>query len=294
MATETKMHAMKKILCGMMMTVLCALGAQGAVRVASLHPMLSDMAQQVGGDAVEVVDLFPENGELHAFEPTAADLAAAAGAQMVLACGKGVEPYLEDLRDSLPENTAVIELGTAVPEVYLPGTQIADPHWWNSPAAMKRASRSLRAALEKAAPAQKAVFAKGQRAYATQMDALVREARLAFAAIPREQRVLVCSHAAMSHFCRDFDFSTIAIHGIAQESEGDTASLARVLAQLRKNHVPCLFYGVNESPKVLQTIAQQVGATTRPLAMDGINPATPTYAELFRFNVKNIIEGLTR
>jgi zinc/manganese transport system substrate-binding protein len=122
MATETKMHAMKKILCGMMMTVLCALGAQGAVRVASLHPMLSDMAQQVGGDAVEVVDLFPENGELHAFEPTAADLAAAAGAQMVLACGKGVEPYLEDLRDSLPESTAVIELGTAVPEVYLPGT----------------------------------------------------------------------------------------------------------------------------------------------------------------------------
>ena len=285
---------MKKVFCGVMLIVLCALGAQGALKVASLHPLLSDMARQVGGDAVEVVNLFPENGELHAFEPTAADVAAAAGAQLVLACGKGVEPYLEDLRDSLPAGTQVLELGKAVPDVYLPGSQVADPHWWNSPTAMKRASRSLRSALETAEPGRKATFAKGQRAYSAQMDTLVREARLAFAAIPQEKRVLVCSHAAMSHFCKDFGFSALAVHGIAQESEGDTASLARILAELRRQSVSCLFYGVNEPPKVLQTIAHQVGARALPLALDGINPATPTYTELFRFNVKNIVEGLSR
>ena len=284
---------MKKLVCAVMLA-LCTLSAQAVTKVASLHPLLSDMARQVGGDAVEVVNLFPENGELHAFEPTAGDLAAAAGAQLVLACGKGVEPYLEDLQDSLPARTRIVELGSAVPEVYLPGSKVADPHWWNSPTAMKRASRALRTALEQAEPASKEQFVKGQRAYAAQMDALVREARLAFARIPQEKRVLVSSHAALSHFCKDFGFSAIAIHGIAQESEGDTASLARILAQLRRQSVPCIFYGVNEAPKVLQTIASQVGATTRPLALDGINPATPTYAELFRFNVKNIVEGLSR
>lgn len=287
------MAGMKKVISGIVVAFLCALGAQGALKVASLHPLLSDMARQVGGDAVEVVNLFPENGELHAFEPTASDVAAAAGAQLVLACGKGVEPYLEDLRDSLPARTQVLELGKAVPDVHLPGSNVADPHWWNSPTAMKRASRALRQALEAAAPAQKATFAKGQRAYSAQMDTLVREARLAFAAIPQEKRVLVCSHAAMSHFCKDFGFSALAVHGIAQESEGDTASLARILAELRRQSVPCLFYGVNEPPKVLQTIAHQVGARALPLALDGINPATPAYTELFRFNVKNIVEGLS-
>ena len=285
---------MKKIVCAVMMGILCAFGAQAVTKVASLHPMLSDMARQVGGDAVEVVNLFPENGELHAFEPTAADIASAAGAQLVLACGKGVEPYLEDLRDSLPARTQVIELGQSVPDVCLPGSTIADPHWWNSPAAMKRASRALRSALERVAPADKATFARGQRAYAAQMDTLVREARLAFARIPQEKRVLVCSHAAMSHFCKDFGFTLLAVHGIAQESEGDTASLARILAELRQKSVPCLFYGVNEPPKVLRTIAAQIGAKALPLALDGINPATPTYAELFRFNVRNIVEGLSR
>ena len=284
---------MKKLVCAVMLT-LCTLSTQAVTKVASLHPLLSDMARQVGGDAVEVVNLFPENGELHAFEPTAADVAAASGARLVLACGKGVEPYLEDLRDSLPERTQVIELGNSIPEVCLPGSKVADPHWWNSPTAMKRASRALRSALERVAPADKATFARGQRAYAAQMDTLVREAKLAFAAIPHENRVLVCSHAAMSHFCKDFGFTALAVHGIAQESEGDTASLARILAELRSKSVPCLFYGVNEPPKVLRTIATQVGAKALPLALDGINPATPTYAELFRFNVKNIVEGLSR
>jgi ABC-type Zn uptake system ZnuABC Zn-binding protein ZnuA len=264
------------------------------LKIASLHPLLSEMARTLGGEQVEVVNLFPENGDLHAFTPTGRELAAAADARLLLACGKGVEPYLEDLRDSLPARTQVIELGQSVPDVCLPGSTVADPHWWNSPTAMKRASRALRSALERVAPADKATFARGQRAYAAQMDTLVREAKLAFAAIPHEKRVLVCSHAAMSHFCKDFGFSALAVHGIAQESEGDTASLARILAELRSKSVPCLFYGVNEPPKVLRAIANQVGAKALPLALDGINPATPTYAELFRFNVKNIVEGLSR
>lgn len=283
---------MRKFYYGIITMLTLVLSAQGSLKVASLHPLLSDMARSIGGEQVEVVNLFPENGELHAFEPTQADIAAAAGAGLVLACGKGVEPYLEDLRDSLPASTRIIELGKSVPDVYLPGTRIADPHWWNSPAAMKRASRSLRAAFETALPEQKETFARGQRSYATQMDTLMREARLAFAAIPQAQRVLVCSHAAMNHFCKDFGFTTIAIHGIAHESEGDTASLAHILAELREHPVRCLFHGVNESPKILQIIASQLGAETRPLAMDGICPKAPTYAAVFRFNTKNIAEGL--
>ena len=212
------MGFMKNFTLGIWMLFLCAMGTQGALKVASLHPLLSDMARQIGGDQVEVVNLFPDNGELHAFEPTAADVAAAAGAELVLACGKGIEPYLEDLRDSLPARTRIVDLGAAVPEVYLPGSRIADPHWWNSPAAMKRASRALRAALEQAAPARKTTFAKGQRTYSAQMDTLTREAKLAFTAIPMEKHTLVCSHAAMSHFCEAFGFSAIAGHGIAQES----------------------------------------------------------------------------
>lgn len=282
---------MKKLLCAMLALML-TLASEGSIKVASLHPLLSDMARVVGGNEVEVVDLFPANGELHAFEPTAADVAAAAGAELVLACGKGVEPYLQDLRDSLPSTTRIVELGATVPDVFIPGTRIADPHWWNSPSAMKRASRALRTELERAFPAGKDTFTKGQREYSRKMDWLRRTASLSFVPIAQEKRILVCSHAAMSHFCKEFGFTAIAVHGVAQESEGDTASLARILSQLRQQKVTCLFYGVNDSPKIMQTIASQVGATTRPLVLDGIYPALGSYEELFLFNVRNITKGL--
>ena len=275
-----------------MLALMLTLASEGSIKVASLHPLLSDMARVVGGNEVEVVDLFPANGELHAFEPTAADVAAAAGAELVLACGKGVEPYLQDLRDSLPSTTRIVELGATVPDVFIPGTRIADPHWWNSPSAMKRASRALRIELERAFPAGRETFAKGQRLYSRKMDELRRIAVLSFVPIEQEKRILVCSHAAMSHFCKEFGFTAIAVHGVAQESEGDTASLARILSQLRQQKVACLFYGVNDSPKIMQTIASQVGATTRPLVLDGIYPALGSYEELFLFNVRNITKGL--
>lgn len=282
---------MKKLLCAMLALML-TLASEGSIKVASLHPLLSDMARVVGGNEVEVVNLFPANGELHAFEPTAADVAAAAGAELVLACGKGVEPYLQDLRDSLPSTTRIVELGATVPDVFIPGTRIADPHWWNSPSAMKRASRALRTELERTFPAGRETFATGQREYSLKMDSLRRIAGLSFVPIEQEKRILVCSHAAMSHFCKEFGFTAIAVHGVAQESEGDTASLARILSQLRQQKVACLFYGVNDSPKIMQTIASQVGATTRPLVLDGIYPALGSYEELFLFNIKNITNGL--
>lgn len=282
---------MRKLLSCLLLLVFGVMAVQGKVRVASLHPLLSEMAQAVGGERVEAVNLFPKGADLHTFNPTAADLARASSAQLVLACGLGVEPYLEDLKESLP-SSQVLELGKNVPSVLLPGTQAADPHWWNAPQNMKRASRALMQALSALSPADAAVFRAGQKAYAAEMDALDREARLMLNRIPQESRVLVAEHAAMGHFGRAYGFTQVPVHGVAQESEGDTATMAQLLRRLRELQVRCLFTEATGSPRALDSLAEQVGAASRPLVMDGIHPDMPTYREIFRFNIRHIAEGL--
>lgn len=118
-----------------MVLMLFGLGmAQAAeLKIASLHPLLSEMARNIGGDAVEVVDLFPENGDLHSFAPGSKQLAAAADADMLLACGKGIEPYLAELAQSMRPETVIVGLGRDIPNVYLPNSRRTDPHWWNTP-----------------------------------------------------------------------------------------------------------------------------------------------------------------
>lgn len=285
------MSGMRNYFWCLLLIVFCAAGARGGVRVASLHPLLSEMASRVGGEHVEVVNLFPKGAELHTFNPTAADLATANGAAIVLACGLGVEPYLEDLKDSLPESQ-VLELGASIPPVLLPGTRQADPHWWNTPQNMKRAARALSQALIRMIPEARADIQAGQRRYAAEMDALDREARLVLNRVPMEARVLVAAHAAMGHFCVTYGFTQVAVHGVSQESEGDTATMARLLNRLRELRVACIFTEATGSPRAMQTLAEQVGATTRPLVMDGIHPEMPTYRTIFLHNIRNIAAGL--
>lgn len=284
---------MRRVICSLLVLLLGAVAVQGKVKVASLHPLLSEMARSIGGEQVEVVNLFPAGAELHSFNPTTADLAAAQGAQLVLACGMGVEPYLEDLKDSLP-TVRVLELGETIAPVMLPGTNLADPHWWNAPQNMKRASRSLSRALVTAEPESGAVFRAGQKRYAAEMDALDREARLALSVIPQERRVLVAAHAAMGHFGRAYGFSQVPVHGVAQESEGDTATMARLLSRLRELNVRCIFTEASGSPRAMQILAEQVSADTRPLVMDGLHPELSSYREIFLFNVRNIVDGLAK
>lgn len=267
--------------------------AQAAeLKVASLHPLLSEMARSIGGDAVEVVDLFPENGDLHSFAPGSKQLAAAADADMLLACGKGIEPYLADLAESMPADTVIVGLGRDIPNVYLPNSRRADPHWWNTPENMKRASRTLLAALTEQIPAHSAALAQGQKKYAAAMDTLTRKARLQFSRIPQNRRYLVTGHAAMSHFCEEFGFTAITIHGISKESEGDTATLAHLLQDLRSKDVRCIFTEVGASPKILEVIAEQLGVPTAPLVLDGVFPGQQSYERLFMHNVNTISKQL--
>jgi len=49
-------------------------GMAAALRVSALHPLMADLARQVGGERVDVYDLAGEGGNPHRFEPRPADL----------------------------------------------------------------------------------------------------------------------------------------------------------------------------------------------------------------------------
>ncbi|MBQ4636232.1 MAG: zinc ABC transporter substrate-binding protein [Akkermansia sp.] len=283
---------MKTIWCMVLMLFGLGMVQAAELKIASLHPLLSEMARNIGGDAVEVVDLFPENGDLHSFAPGSKQLAASADADMLLACGKGIEPYLAELAQSMRPETVIVGLGRDIPNVYLPNSHRPDPHWWNTPENMKRASRTLLAYLEQAAPAKSTQFAAAQKKYAASMDTLTRKARLQFSRIPQPRRYLVTGHAALCHFCKEFNFTPITIHGISKESEGDTATLAHLLTDLRSKDVRCIFTEVGASPKILEVIAEQLGVPTAPLVLDGIFPGQQSYEKLFLHNVDTISKHL--
>jgi zinc/manganese transport system substrate-binding protein len=75
------------------------------LKVVTTTTIIADIAQNVGGDLVDVVSLIPPDSDVHAYQPTPTDVALVSQADVVLVNGVGLESFLSGLM----ENAASIE-----------------------------------------------------------------------------------------------------------------------------------------------------------------------------------------
>lgn len=280
---------------------LLSLTAHG-VDVASLHPLITDMVNQVGGKRVTIVQIGKPGMDVHQFQPKPSDIRKMSRARIIFASGKGLEPYLGDLKDSLQAHQAIVEVGRTIPsqkisakdQIYscCPHHALGgiDPHWWHNVRHMERAVRVIESALTKADPAGGPTYAANSKAAVARLLQLDRWVKGQVATIPRGKRHLVTSHAAFGYFCKAYGFKATFVQGLSAESEVSASQLVESITTLRKERIPVVFPEVQANPKVLAQIAKQSGSTVaKPLIADG---SVASYQNMIMANVKNIVAGL--
>jgi len=72
---------------------------------------MTDLANQVGGRNVTVVSLLKPGADPHEFQPSPGDFARIRDTSLIIASGKGLEPYLPKLRDNLAPGQKIVEAG---------------------------------------------------------------------------------------------------------------------------------------------------------------------------------------
>ncbi len=282
------------------MAVSCVLHAQPEpTKVAALHPLIADLARQVGGEHVEVVDLMGVDGDAHRFEPSPDDIRRADGAVVFLASGMGLESYLPKLRGILQGRAQVVEIGATLPAMegscdscgdhHHDHDHGLDPHWWHSVDLFRRATTVMANTLADVAPDHAAVFRANALAYRERLDDLEAWAKREIARIPRDRRRLATAHAAFNYFCRDFGFTAYPLQGINREQLPTARQFANVIEKLHEDQVGAIFPEKESNPKILETLTKDTGiALGRALMADG----GPEYEEMMRHNVTAIVEAL--
>jgi zinc/manganese transport system substrate-binding protein len=275
------------------------------LKVASLHPLLADLARQVGGDQVTVIEIMKPGGDIHHFEPAAKDLAAMRGARLVLASGKELESYLPKLRDSLGAGIQIIEVGEKIPSI--PATcnhdhegesaeghhHGADPHWWHSAENMKRAARSLAEAFSEASPDNKASYETRAKAASKRFGELKSWAQKEISSIPRGQRQLVTAHAAFGYFCKEYGFEPLSVLGVGRADDVSTKQIAQTIQTIRENKIAAVFPEDQANPKVLEEIVRSTGVKMgAALIADGTAKEAHTFESMFSSNVRAIVSVL--
>jgi ABC-type Zn uptake system ZnuABC Zn-binding protein ZnuA len=145
------MRAFRITLLAWLASVAIGVGAE-KIRVSSFSTILTEVAQQVGGDRVEVTAHLKPGIDPHDFEPKPSDLKAVANAQLVLLSAKHLEGYVGKLKDATGTKAPLVEVGDSKGMKSLNLTvqhgdhahDGEDPHWWHSVRNIAQATKVVR------------------------------------------------------------------------------------------------------------------------------------------------------
>jgi zinc/manganese transport system substrate-binding protein len=277
------------------------------LRVITLHPVLTEFATVVGGEAVRVEGLVPGGVDPHTYEPSPREVAAARSADLVLATGLHLESYLERLADPDRQADRIVRVGERLPlrltlDHDHPGCSVAcgqgeaDPHWWHGLNNALFVSDLLRAEFTRLRPASAAAFAARAQTLQQSLFALQAWAGREITTLPPASRHLVTTHDAFGHLARDFDFTVHAIGGLSTEDSADARRLADLIATVRRLGVKAVFAEADGSDRLVRALATDTGVRLPPpLLADG--PGAPgsgleTYEAMYRHNLSTILSAL--
>lgn len=268
------------------------------VKVATLSPLLTNLVEQIGGDRVEIAELVGKGVDPHTFSPTTQALKDATGAQLYLALGKGMEPYLPKLQSLVNNSSKIVEAGKLVHSLKLidhtaccphHAHHTTDPHWWHSPRAWRKVAYTVSKELSAIDPANARYYKANAKTFQKSMTSIYRWGKHQVAGIPKKQRIVSTSHAAFGYLCDDYGFKAIPLRGINPEQPITPQYLELCLKTIRENRVNVIFPDESSNNKALQQIADSAHIK---LGAKLIADTHPDIAQMLMHNITVITQAL--
>jgi ABC-type Zn uptake system ZnuABC Zn-binding protein ZnuA len=262
-------------------------GRDGPV-VAASTGILADIAANVGGDDVEVVQVIPDSASPHDFEPSAQERQSLAEADLIVLNGAGLDA-------SLPvEDTPAWALSEHTPNLLELDGEGVDPHAWMDPSRVAASLPALAEALGEIDPAHRRDFQRRAEDYADRLTQLDREIGSALDEIPAADRELVTSHDALGYFADRYGLEVVAtpFPTTGPEAEASAASIADVIDVVERTGTRALFTEETDDPEVLESIANETGAVVVGELLVEAPGSAGTYEAMLRHDGELIADSL--
>ncbi|MFE6970711.1 metal ABC transporter solute-binding protein, Zn/Mn family [Isoptericola sp. NPDC057653] len=286
-------------------------GSDGTLEVLASYYPLQYVAEQVGGDLVSVSNLTPPAAEPHDLELSPAQVREIGRADLVVYSSGFQAAVDEAVGTQDPEH--VVDTSDVVHLEAHPGTAAGtaaeedegdghdhdeaalDPHFWLDPTRLVDVGHAVAAQLGAVDPEHSAVYAENADALAASLKDL--DGQLSAGLKECATRTLVTSHAAFGYLAERYDLTQVGIVGLDPEAEPSPARLREVGAIVEENDVSTIFTETLTSPKVADTLAQDIGVTTAVLdPLEGLSKddaaSGADYVSVMQDNLAALTEGL--
>jgi zinc/manganese transport system substrate-binding protein len=236
------------------------------------------------------------------FSPTPADAKMLAGAEVFFVNGLGFEGWMDRLekasgfKGELVVASKGVKPLTMVEEEGGGSEVVTDPHAWQSLANGKIYVANIRDGLIKADPAGKGTYEANAAKYLAAIDKEEKAVKEAIASLPPARRRIITSHDAFGYFADAYGLEIIAPEGVSTESAASAQDVAKIIRQIRAEHIPAVFVENVTDRRLLDQIARETGAKIGgELCSDALSPPdgpAPTYLDMFRHNIGALTAAL--
>ena len=263
--------------------------------MASFYP-LEFVAEQVGGDRVDVQSVTPPGAEPHDVELSPAQVARIDGADLMLYLS-GFQPAVDDaVAQTSPGRVldAASDASLVAAEEHHAGETAEeheehdhgelDPHFWLDPSRMPAVVDDVAAALSEIDPEGADTYAANAAALNERFEEL--DAAYRSGLQQCGSRTFVTSHDAFGYLADRYDLHQVGISGIDPEAEPSPARLAEIKEIVHDEGVSTIFFESLVSPKVAQTLAADLGIDAAVL--DPIEGVTEPDADYFSVAEANL------
>ncbi len=266
---------MRYLICFILIFLLTTpAGAARPLVVASIFP-LYDLAREIAGQEARVHLLLPPGADPHSWEPTPKDLLFLRRADLLLAVGHGLEPWLEDLLAGLEETRLKTLLLSEGAKFVFHDSRHVDPHLWLDFRWDAVYVKRLGQELSSIDPSHRKLYQKRAKALAQRLLALDEKFRQGLSNC-RCRLLLLAGHAAFGYWEKAYHLKQVSLAGLSPEAEPTPRALRQAIEIIRKERVPAVFYEEPSSRRFAEMLARETG-----VAIYYLTPgASPTKEEL--------------
>ena len=276
-----------------------AANADEKLKVVTTFTVLADMAQNVAGDAAEVVSITKPGAEIHGYEPTPRDIVGAHDADLILWNGLNLELWFEQFLRNLGDlPSATLSEGIdpiAIAKGAYEGK--ANPHAWMGLDNAQVYVDNIAAALSEHDPDNAETYEANAEAYKQELRDTLEPLRAQIAEIPEDKRWLVTCEGAFSYLARDFGMKELYLWPMNADQTGTPQQVRAVIDGVKTHDIPAVFCESTVNTAPAEQVARETGAQYGGvLYVDSLSEAdgpVPTYLDLLKVTSQTIADGLS-
>ena len=273
--------------------------AEEKMKVVTTFTVLADIAQNVAGDAAEVVSITKPGAEIHGYEPTPRDILRAQDADLILWNGMNLELWFEQFLAHLDDVPSVTLTDGIDPISIASGSYEGkpNPHAWMGLDNALIYIDNVTAAFSELDPENAATYVRNAMAYKRELRATLEPLKAEIAQIPEAKRWLVTCEGAFSYLARDLGMKELYLWPMNADQMGTPRQVRAVIDGVREHDIPVVFCESTVNTAPAKQVARETGASYGGvLYVDSLSEPdgpVPTYLDLLRVTSETVIEGLT-